>query len=221
MCCAAHKEEEGGAGADSELDESESEAEVAAEVKMTLDSYSYVTTAVMAPSGVRGFQRTQRGSSEEVEARPHAYSETLKMLYYNFFSSSRSDFILGYLTSCVQQEPEWDESSAFVAHAASHIRPKGSSRRSKENKENEARREVSGRAGVSIRKPNFGLFFLCVAAHYRRHTCVLMPSACLESELLWVITQLRHRDSWLMLYFYRQMGPNGKEVPLWLVSKRR
>lgn len=69
MCCAAHKEEDGGAGGDSELDESESEAEVAAEVKMTLDSYSYVTSA--APSG-GGFE-TQRGSSEEVEARPHAY----------------------------------------------------------------------------------------------------------------------------------------------------
>lgn len=43
---------------------------------------------------------------------------------------------------CVPQEPEWDVSSAFVANAASHIKPKGSSRKSKENKENEARREV-------------------------------------------------------------------------------
>lgn len=46
---------------------------------------------------------------------------------------------------CVPQEPEWDVSSAFFANAASHIRPKGSSRKSKENKENEARREVNKR----------------------------------------------------------------------------
>lgn len=48
-------------------------------------------------------------------------------------------------TLCVPQEPEWDVSSAFFANAASHIKPKGSSRKSKENKENEARREVSER----------------------------------------------------------------------------
>lgn len=47
------------------------------------------------------------------------------------------------LTFCVPQEPEWDVSSAFFANAASHIKPKGSSRKSKENKENEARREVN------------------------------------------------------------------------------
>ncbi|KAL7890023.1 hypothetical protein AOLI_G00022810 [Acnodon oligacanthus] len=47
-----------------------------------------------------------------------------------------------------EEEPEWDVSSAFVANAVSHIRPKAKSkggRKSKENKENEARtREVSG-----------------------------------------------------------------------------
>lgn len=47
------------------------------------------------------------------------------------------------LTFCVSQEPEWDVSSAFFANAASHIKPKGSGRKSKENKENEARREVN------------------------------------------------------------------------------
>lgn len=46
----------------------------------------------------------------------------------------------------MRQDPEWDESSAFFANAASQIRLKGSSRRSKENKENESKREVSGRA---------------------------------------------------------------------------
>lgn len=45
---------------------------------------------------------------------------------------------------CAPQEPEWDVSSAFFANAASHIKPKGSScRKSKENKENEVRREVN------------------------------------------------------------------------------
>ncbi|XP_036403360.1 uncharacterized protein zgc:123010 isoform X1 [Megalops cyprinoides] len=47
-----------------------------------------------------------------------------------------------------EEEPEWDVSSAFVANAASHIKPKVRAKptpRSKENKENEARtREVNG-----------------------------------------------------------------------------
>ncbi|KAJ8001672.1 hypothetical protein DPEC_G00171890 [Dallia pectoralis] len=41
-----------------------------------------------------------------------------------------------------EEEPEWDVSSAFVANAASHIRPRGRSRAghaSRENKENETR----------------------------------------------------------------------------------
>ncbi|KAJ8365321.1 hypothetical protein SKAU_G00141520 [Synaphobranchus kaupii] len=43
--------------------------------------------------------------------------------------------------SCCEEEPEWDVSSAFVANAASHIRPKSRTKGagSKENKENEAR----------------------------------------------------------------------------------
>lgn len=47
-------------------------------------------------------------------------------------------------TRSTEEEPEWDVSSAFFANAASHIKPKGSSRKSKENKENEARRETNG-----------------------------------------------------------------------------
>uniref|UniRef100_H3AKP6 Zgc:123010 n=1 Tax=Latimeria chalumnae TaxID=7897 RepID=H3AKP6_LATCH len=46
------------------------------------------------------------------------------------------------------KEPEWDVNSAFVANAASHIKPKTrtkSNRKSKENKENEAKtQEVNG-----------------------------------------------------------------------------
>lgn len=54
-----------------------------------------------------------------------------------------NDVVYVWLVS-VPQEPEWDVSSAFFANAASHIKPKGSSRKSKENKENEARKEVNG-----------------------------------------------------------------------------
>ncbi|XP_030626959.1 hsp70-Hsp90 organizing protein isoform X2 [Chanos chanos] len=54
--------------------------------------------------------------------------------------------------SC-EEEPEWDVSSAFVANAVSHIRPKAKSktgRKSRENKENEARpREVTGPDAVT------------------------------------------------------------------------
>uniref|UniRef100_UPI00398ED6AA uncharacterized protein n=1 Tax=Pristiophorus japonicus TaxID=55135 RepID=UPI00398ED6AA len=44
--------------------------------------------------------------------------------------------------STVDEEPEWDVSSAFVANAASHIKPKSKAKmdkRSKENKENQAK----------------------------------------------------------------------------------
>ncbi|KAJ8404916.1 hypothetical protein AAFF_G00333030 [Aldrovandia affinis] len=54
-----------------------------------------------------------------------------------------------------EEEPEWDVSSAFVANAASHIRPKGRTKPglgSKENKENEARTgEVNGTDAVTKR----------------------------------------------------------------------
>ena len=42
----------------------------------------------------------------------------------------------------ILQDPEWDISSAFFANAASHIRPKGTTRKSRDNKENEAKKEV-------------------------------------------------------------------------------
>lgn len=49
-------------------------------------------------------------------------------------------------------------SSAFFANAASHIRPKGSSRKSKENKENEARKEVNGNAAATSTVGKSGLW---------------------------------------------------------------
>ncbi|XP_022052725.1 stress-induced-phosphoprotein 1 isoform X1 [Acanthochromis polyacanthus] len=115
---AEQDDEEEDGGAESELDESESEAEVGFEDEKqsvqteekkeakSAASNKYVGAAVMAPSGIRGHQKTHARSTEE--------------------------------------EPEWDVSSAFFANAASHIKPKGSSRKSKENKENEARRETNG-----------------------------------------------------------------------------
>ncbi|XP_041802755.1 stress-induced-phosphoprotein 1 isoform X1 [Chelmon rostratus] len=106
---AERDDEDENGGAESELDESESEAEVGAdeekervqkvEENEAAASHKYVATPVMAPSGIKGQQKTQARSTEE--------------------------------------EPEWDVSSAFFANAASHIKPKGSSRKSKENKENE------------------------------------------------------------------------------------
>lgn len=77
------------------------------------------------------------------------YFETLPL---RFDVDRWSDFTFADSNFRVQQEPEWDVSSAFVANAASHIRPKGLSRRSKENKENEARREVSGGAVMGVDK---------------------------------------------------------------------
>lgn len=77
VCHAAHQDEDEGAGADSELDESESEGEVGAEnLEMTPRSYCYVTTADVAPSGIRGFQKAQAKFSEEV-GHCHARSELL------------------------------------------------------------------------------------------------------------------------------------------------
>ncbi|KAJ3610583.1 hypothetical protein NHX12_022675 [Muraenolepis orangiensis] len=42
-----------------------------------------------------------------------------------------------------EEDPEWDENSAFYANAASHIKPRGSARKNKENKENDTRREIN------------------------------------------------------------------------------
>ncbi|XP_020506653.1 stress-induced-phosphoprotein 1 isoform X1 [Labrus bergylta] len=122
-------EEEDG-GAESELDDSESDAEAAAEDEKqqvlkveehdatSAASHKDVAAPVMSPSGIKGHQKTR--STEEV----------LALEFNTVFNS--------------MQEPEWDVSSAFFANAASHIKPKGSSRKSKENKENEARRETNG-----------------------------------------------------------------------------
>lgn len=71
VCPAARQDEDEGPGADSELEESESEAEGGAEeLKMTPQLCSYVPTAEMAPSGIRGCQKAQAKSTEEVGHHP-------------------------------------------------------------------------------------------------------------------------------------------------------
>lgn len=152
VCHATHQDEDEGAGVDSELDESESEAEASAEdLKMRPHLYSYVTTADMAP-GIRGCQKAKAKSSEEVGHCVMHVVNFFEMLRLSFYVNRWivwPDFIFGDFTFCVQQEPGWDVSSAFFTNAASHSRSKGLSRRSKENKENEARREVSGGAVIT------------------------------------------------------------------------
>lgn len=68
---------------DSEQDESESEAEVAVEnLKMTPGTYSYVSTADMAPLGIRECQKTRIKSSEEVGARRHPCLRRLLLWFH-------------------------------------------------------------------------------------------------------------------------------------------
>lgn len=80
-CTFKHKDDEDeDGGAESELDESESEAEAGAEeekqsVQKEEDKeaksdaqHKYVTTTVMAPSGIKGHQKTQARLTEEVGA---------------------------------------------------------------------------------------------------------------------------------------------------------
>ncbi|KAJ0005182.1 hypothetical protein NQD34_011396 [Periophthalmus magnuspinnatus] len=51
-----------------------------------------------------------------------------------------------------EEEPEWDVSSAFFANAASHIRPKVTSRKSRDNKENETKKETNGHTDMMSKK---------------------------------------------------------------------
>ncbi|XP_063347483.1 stress-induced-phosphoprotein 1 isoform X2 [Pelmatolapia mariae] len=113
----AEQDDEEDGGAESELDESDSEAEVGGEDEK---------------------QRAQKGVQKEEEGKSEACSKDL---------ASPAITPSGYQETqarSAEEEPEWDVSSAFFANAASHIKPKGSSRKSKENKENEARRETNG-----------------------------------------------------------------------------
>ncbi|XP_034007839.1 hsp70-Hsp90 organizing protein 1 [Trematomus bernacchii] len=105
-------------GAESELDDSESDAEVGAEEEKQGVQKEEKNDAKAAAShknvGISVMAPSGLKEQPKIQGRP------------------------------AEEEPEWDVSSAFVANAASHIKPKGSSRKSKENKENEARRETNG-----------------------------------------------------------------------------
>lgn len=85
VCHATHQDEDEGAGVDSGLDESESEAEAGDEdLKMRPHLYSYVTTADIAPSGIRGCQKAKAKFSEEVG---HCFMHVV-----NFFEMLRLSF---------------------------------------------------------------------------------------------------------------------------------
>nr|XP_046257565.1 hsp70-Hsp90 organizing protein isoform X4 [Scatophagus argus] len=113
---AERDEEDEDGGADSELDESESEAEVGAEEER---------------ERMQKDLENEAAASNKNVATPVVPPSAIKGRQK---TQARS----------TEEEPEWDVSSAFFANAASHVKPKGSSRKSKENKENEARRETNG-----------------------------------------------------------------------------
>ncbi|XP_076017037.1 uncharacterized protein LOC143008945 [Genypterus blacodes] len=101
-------------GGESELDESESEAEV-------------------------GEDEKKEEIKEAKSIAPLKCTSTAVVAPSGIHSHERN-----HTRSTEEEEPEWDVSSAFFANAASHIKPKGLSHKSKENKENEARRETNG-----------------------------------------------------------------------------
>ncbi|KAM4592071.1 uncharacterized protein PAE49_020695 isoform 1-T1 [Odontesthes bonariensis] len=115
---AEQDDEEEDGGAESELDESESEADVVAE------------------EAKQSAQKEEKKDAKSVAS--HMYVSTPVMAPAGIKGPQKTK------ARSTEEEPEWDESSAFFANAASHIKPKGSSRKSKENKENEVRRETNG-----------------------------------------------------------------------------
>ncbi|KAM4607676.1 uncharacterized protein ACJ7VT_015869 [Polymixia lowei] len=101
-------------GAESELDESESEAEAGSEEEEDVQNEEKKVEKSAKCAVVPAVAPLGVKGPQKTQARPS------------------------------EEEPEWDKNSAFFANAASHIKPRGSSRKSKENKENEARREING-----------------------------------------------------------------------------
>ncbi|KAK1791639.1 hypothetical protein P4O66_013640, partial [Electrophorus voltai] len=120
------QEEEEHGGLDSELEDTESEAEEVLEQEQQVEVKEKVVKKAETPLS-KGSATVSLASEykgvQKCSARPP------------------------------EEEPEWDVNSAFVANAFNHIRPKAKSkegRKSKENKENEARsREVSGSDSAS------------------------------------------------------------------------
>ncbi|XP_060781880.1 uncharacterized protein zgc:123010 isoform X3 [Neoarius graeffei] len=133
-------QEEEHAGVDSELDDSGSEVD---------------------EEQIEEEQLELRGKVMEKECPPCKGSATPPLASGNKGNQQPS------ACSREEEDPEWDVSSAFVANAVSHIRPKAKSktgRKSKENKENESRiREVSGAESVTKRSASLTVFFLSTA----------------------------------------------------------
>ncbi|KAK0136302.1 Tetratricopeptide repeat protein 31 [Merluccius polli] len=129
----AEQDEDEDGSADSELDESESEAEVGAVDDDDDDN-----------------------EEEELEVEKEELAEQPSVPQKEGISPAVAPLgIKSHQKSQArpsEEEPEWDESSAFFANAASHIRPRGPTRKSKENKENETRREINGGPENSIKR---------------------------------------------------------------------
>ncbi|KAM9804217.1 uncharacterized protein ACB057_007697 [Neosynchiropus ocellatus] len=94
-----------------------------------------------------GAESELEDSESEVEGNVEVDKEKEEKKESNVDVSLKSSPVMPSLkemSTSTEEEPEWDVSSAFFANAASHIKPKGSCRKSKENKENEGRRETNG-----------------------------------------------------------------------------
>ncbi|XP_068578521.1 uncharacterized protein zgc:123010 isoform X2 [Cebidichthys violaceus] len=115
---AEQDDEDEDGGAESDLDDSESEAEVGAEEEK------------------QAVQKEEKNEARSAVSHNHVATPVMAPAGIKGHQKTHA--------RSTEEEPEWDVSSAFFANAASHIKPKGTSRKSKENKENEARRETNG-----------------------------------------------------------------------------
>ncbi|XP_061646434.1 tetratricopeptide repeat protein 31 isoform X2 [Phyllopteryx taeniolatus] len=79
---------------------------------------------------------THLQNEDKKDAKPAA---SYKLATSNTTTPSREH----HKARSTEEEPEWDMSSAFFANAASHIKHKGTCCKSKENKENEAKKETN------------------------------------------------------------------------------
>ncbi|XP_053731927.1 uncharacterized protein zgc:123010 isoform X1 [Synchiropus splendidus] len=94
-----------------------------------------------------GAESELEDSESEVEGNVEVDKEKEEKKESNVDASLKTSPVMSSpkeMSTSTEEEPEWDVSSAFFANAASHIKPKGSCRKSKENKENEGRRETNG-----------------------------------------------------------------------------
>lgn len=101
-------------------------------------------------------------TEEQLEEEKKEPLEVKEKMVENKYPSSKVSGIQpltlgnkGNQPSSCEEEPEWDVSSAFVANAVSHIRPRAKSKsgcKSKENKENEAKIKENGSSDTTCKK---------------------------------------------------------------------